>query len=195
MSTKYKFLNPEGIYFVSFAVVGWVDVFTRTKYKEIFLQSMKYCQQHKGLVIHAWCLMTNHVHLIFSGGEPGKPSGILRDLKKYTAIELLKAIASNPKESRKEWRMKIFTQSGKKNSNNSKYQLWQQDNHPVEIYSPKVVSQKLEYVHNNPVNSGIVQKAEHYLYSSARNYSNQKGVIDVEILDIPGSLVGCGYVG
>ncbi|HNE63840.1 MAG: transposase [Saprospiraceae bacterium] len=195
MITKYKFLDPEGIYFVSFATVGWVDVFTRAEYKEIFLESLKYCQQHKGLVIHAWCLMTNHVHLIFSGGEPGKHSGILRDLKKYTAIKLLEAIAANPQESRKEWMMKIFTQAGKENSNNSRYQFWRQDNHPVEIYSPKVVSQKLEYVHNNPVNAGIVQEAEHYLYSSARNYSNQNGLINVENLDIPGSLVGYVNVG
>jgi len=33
MSTKYKFLDPEGIYFVSFATVGWADVFTRLSTK------------------------------------------------------------------------------------------------------------------------------------------------------------------
>ena len=69
MSTKYKFLDPEGIYFVSFATVDWVDVFTRQEYKDIFIDSLKYCQKNKGMIIHAWCLMTNHVHLIFSSNE------------------------------------------------------------------------------------------------------------------------------
>ena len=42
MSTKYKFYNPDGTYFVSFSVVGWLDVFTRDMYREIFLDSLKY---------------------------------------------------------------------------------------------------------------------------------------------------------
>ena len=80
MSTKYKFLDPEGIYFVSFATLGWVDVFTRIAYKEIFVDSLRYCINKKGLILHAWCLMTNHVHLIFSSKESGKHSAILRDI-------------------------------------------------------------------------------------------------------------------
>ena len=61
MSSKYKFHNPEGCYFVTFAVVGWVDVFTRNVYKDILIESWKYCQQKKGLLIHAYVIMTNHV--------------------------------------------------------------------------------------------------------------------------------------
>ena len=119
MSTKYKFVDPEGIYFVSFATVGWVDVFTRTEYKDIFLESIRYCQQHKGMIIHSWCLMTNHVHLIFSSKVSGKHSDILRDLKKYTAYKLLQEIGSNPKESRRDWMKEIFGGAGYNNSNNS----------------------------------------------------------------------------
>ena len=63
MSRNYKFHNPEGLYFVSFAVVEWLDVFTRNKYKDILLQSLSYCQKEKGMEIIAWCIMTNHVHL------------------------------------------------------------------------------------------------------------------------------------
>jgi len=190
MSTKYKFIDPEGIYFVSFATVGWVDIFTRKDYKETFMESLRYCQKQKGMQIHAWCLMTNHAHLIFSSQEPGKHSNILRDLKKYTATTLIKCIKSNPRESRKEWMMKVFRKAGARNSNNSTFQLWQQDNHPIEIYSPKVISQKLQYVHNNPVVEGIVAEPEHYLYSSAMDYAGRQGMIPIEILEIPTSLVG-----
>lgn len=58
MSRSYKFHNPEGLYFVSFAFVGWLDVFTRNEYKDLFLESLSFCQKEKGLEIHAWCIMT-----------------------------------------------------------------------------------------------------------------------------------------
>ena len=63
MSRKYKFHNPEGVYFVSFAVQSWVDVFTRNVYKDILIENLIYCQNNKGLEIFAWSIMTNHVHL------------------------------------------------------------------------------------------------------------------------------------
>ena len=49
MSRKYKFQNPEGVYFVSFAVNRWVNVFTRIEYKQILVDNLEYCQKHKGL--------------------------------------------------------------------------------------------------------------------------------------------------
>jgi len=64
----------------------------------------------------------------------------------------------------------MFERAGKKNSNNSKYQFWQQDNYPIQLMSDAMISQKLSYVHTNPVESGIVLSAEEYLYSSAKNY-------------------------
>ena len=57
----YKIRNKEGIHFITFAVVEWVDVFTRKEYREIVIESIKYCQQEKGLILYAWCLMSNHI--------------------------------------------------------------------------------------------------------------------------------------
>ena len=95
MSTKYKFNNPEGIYFVSFAVVGWIDVFTRQVYRDLFLESLIYCRKEKNLNIHAWVIMSNHVHLIISSKTNGKLAEVMRDLKKYTAYKILKEIKNN----------------------------------------------------------------------------------------------------
>jgi len=83
MSTKYKFHNPEGIYFVSFAVQGWVDVFTRNEYKNILVENLEYCQKNKGLEIYAWCIMSNHVHLIAGAKEGFLLQDIIRDFKKF----------------------------------------------------------------------------------------------------------------
>ena len=92
MSRNYKFHNPEGIYFVSFAVVGWLDVFTRNEYKDLIIESLTFCQKNKGMEIHAWCIMTNHVHLIFRSIENQKPELLLGDFKRFTSRSVINAI-------------------------------------------------------------------------------------------------------
>lgn len=177
----YKIINPEGTYFVSFATVGWVDVFTRPEYKDIVVESLKYCQQHKGLNLYGWCIMTNHVHLLASSAS-GDFSGLLRDIKKHTSVALLKAISNNIQESRKDWMLDIFRKAGEDNSRNSSNQFWRQDNQPKECYSLDFTRQKLDYLHNNPVSAGIVYAAEDYVYSSARNYAGKVGFLKIELL-------------
>jgi len=178
MSRKYKFYNSEGIYFVSFATVNWIDVFTRRCYKDILVDSLRYCQAHKGLELYAWVIMTNHVHLIM-GSTKQDLAGIIRDLKKHTSKQIIKNITENPQESRKEWMLWMFERAGKRNSNNQNYQFWQQHNHPIELTNPTIVAQKLAYLHQNPVEAGFVSEPEDYWYSSAKDYAGQKGFLDL----------------
>jgi putative transposase len=76
----------------------------------------------------------------------------------------------------------IFKNAGAYNSNNKEYQFWQQHNKPVEIYSAAVISQKVDYIHYNPVEEGVVESPEQYLYSSAKNFNEEKGLLDLEPL-------------
>jgi putative transposase len=177
MSRKYKFKDQDKPYFVSFSVVYWIDVFTRDIYRDILLDSLRYCQQHKGLEVYAWVIMTNHIHLIIGRKGEGKMQDIIRDMKKYTSVQLLKAIGENPQESRKEWMLWMFERAGKRNPNNQKHQFWQQDNHPIELSNAEIAEQKLTYLHENPVKAGFVSEIEHYLYSSARDYTGQQGLL------------------
>jgi REP element-mobilizing transposase RayT len=179
----YKVIDQGAMYFVSFAVVGWVDVFARKEYRNVVIESLKYCQEKKGLVIYAWCVMSNHIHLIISAKE-SNVSDVLGDFKKFTSKQILKAIIEHPGESRREWMLEIFKKAGASNSRNMNYQFWQQDNQPKIIYTPDFGRQKLEYVHDNPVEAGIVEKAEEYCYSSARDYYYGKecGLLKVEFL-------------
>ena len=78
MSIKYKFRNQEQLYFISFAVVYWIDLFIRNEYKDILLDSWKYCQANKGMELYAWCIMTSHVHLII-GSHRDKLENIMRE--------------------------------------------------------------------------------------------------------------------
>lgn len=150
-------------------MVEWVDVFTKEEYRDILVESIVWCQKEKGLLLHSWFLMSNHMHLVISATN-NNPSDILRDFKKYTAKKIINARTENLQESRKDWMLKIFKSAGEGNSRNSTYQFWRQDNHPKEMWSEKFTDQKLEYIHNNPVKAGIVDKAEEYIYSSARDY-------------------------
>jgi len=83
VSGKYKIRDQDKIYFVTFSVVQWIDVFTRSVYKEILIENLKYCQGNKGLEIYAWCLMSNHIHLIVGRDGQEKIHDIIRDFKKF----------------------------------------------------------------------------------------------------------------
>ncbi len=183
MDGGYKIRNQSAIHFITFAVVEWVDVFSRKEYRDIVLESIRFCQAEKGLLLHSWCIMSNHLHLIVSA-KNANLSDLLRDFKKYTSKQIVAAIAANPKESRKEWMLEIFKREGAKNSRNSEYQFWRQDNRPMELYSGPFIFQKMNYIHNNAVEAGIVEKPEDYLYSSAKDYKlTQKcGLLDLVFL-------------
>jgi putative transposase len=162
--------------------VNWIDLFIRNEYKEIVINSWKHCQAHKELEVYGWCIMTSHIHMII-GTHGEKLENIMRDMKKHTSIQLKNAIQQHPGESRKEWMLWMMERVGKKNSQNTDFQLWQQDNHPIELTSYQMMHQKLDYIHNNPVEAGIVEKQEDYLYSSARDYYGLPGFLDVILVE------------
>ncbi len=174
-------MNQQQAYFVSFAVVHWIDVFTRSIYCDILIESLKYCQKEKGLILYAWCIMPSHVHLII-GTRGESMQNILRDIKSFTSRSIRKEIHKNPKESRKEWMLSMMTLAGLSNGNNKDWQFWQQNNHPIELSSNSIIDQKLEYIHYNPVSAGYVESPEHWLYSSARSYWGKDGLLDVECI-------------
>lgn len=169
MSEKYK-THSDGLYFVTFSVVGWLDVFTRRVYQEILIDSINYCKQNKQLKIFCYCIMPSHVHFI-TYSENGSLSNVLRDLKAHTAKQLIKAIEENPQESKKELFLKLFKYFGSKSSQNQQMQFWKHDNHPFYLYSNKMIEQKIDYIHNNPVEAGFVNNANEWRLSSANEES------------------------
>jgi REP-associated tyrosine transposase len=92
----YKIRNQENIHSITCAVVGWVDVFTRTRYRDILVNSFQFYQEHKGLLVYSWVIMSNHVHLIVAAKKGSRFSDILRDFKKHTAVEIVFLEQTNP---------------------------------------------------------------------------------------------------
>lgn len=182
MSEKYKFRNPSGIYFITSTIVGWIDLFTKPRYCDIIIDSLKYCQKEKGLIIHAWCIMSSHLHLIVSSNGKEDISTIIRDFKKHTSKAIVEEIKTT-EESRKEWLLRLFEDAGSKLKRISFYKVWQDGNHPIELDTNKMLGQRLDYLHENPVKQGIVYHAEDYCKSSAIDYSGGLGLIEIKLIE------------
>ena len=175
----YKIRDQQAMHFITFATVQWIDVFTRSDYVIILIESLAYCQKEKGLPVHAFCIMPNHLHLIVSAANSNL-SDIIRDFKKFTSAKTLKAIEDNTKESRTNRMLWIFKKAGENNNRNTSYQFWQQENHPIECSTEDTLPTRMNYLDENPVRAGFVWKNEDYRYSSAVDYyTTRKGLLEI----------------
>lgn len=172
-------IKANKTYFITMTVVNWVDVFTRKNHCDLIINALKYCQKEKGLNIFAFCIMSNHIHMLVNANEPFELKDVIRDFKKFTAKNIIAQIMEYP-ESRREWMLKQFEDEAENSVKHKTYKFWQVGNHAIEIYSPKFTWQKINYIHNNPVKAGYVKESSHWVYSSASNYHEMESVLDVE---------------
>ncbi|MEO6884465.1 MAG: transposase [Bacteroidia bacterium] len=182
MTIGYQIKEQDQLYFITLQVVKWVDIFTRQCYRDIIITNLAYCQKNKELQVYAWVIMSNHIHLLVRS-QKEELSSILRDFKSYTSKKIIEEINSC-NESRKEWMLKLFKDAAFKHKRNSEYQFWTHENHAEHIYSNNFMEQKLDYIHNNPVRAGLVEKPEEYSYSSAKDYAGEKGLLEIETVMI-----------
>lgn len=183
MSTKYKFTDATATYFITATVVDWIDVFTRDIYRNILLYSIRHCQQNQGLQVHAWVLMPNHLHMIYSVLDGKDPALVLKNIKSFTALKIIDAIINKPQESRKKWMLDLFEKNGQSNKSNYRFQFWQHENHPVLLDTNKMLDERMKYLHENPVRAGFVSVPEEWLYSSALDYyTERKGLLSLVML-------------
>lgn len=144
------------------------------------IDSLKYCQQKKGLILYGYVIMTNHVHLLFSADESSSAEIFMRDFKKWTTSSIQKELEN---ESRRYIKNLLGKTIFKKWQN--RFQLWQANNFPEIVESRPFFRQKLEYIHLNPVKKGFVNSAEDWKYSSARNWMfGDHSVIKVVTMDL-----------
>jgi REP element-mobilizing transposase RayT len=183
MALKYQIRDQKEWYFVTFTIVDWVDVFIRDTYRNIFLDSVRFCQKDRGLTVGAWVIMTSHVHMIVATNGIRDLRDIIRDLKSFTSRHIRLEIENATYESRNEWMMWHFRRAGYSNPNNKDFQFWIQDNHPIQLSSSDMMRQRINYIHNNPVEAGFVVKAEDWKYSSAHDYTGgTQGLLELVML-------------
>ena len=176
-------IKTNGSYYMTLTVVDWADVFTRKNHKQAIIASLRFCIENKGLNVYAYCLMTNHLHLIANCEEPFQLSNIIRDFKRHSARTILSQIMNEP-ESRRENFVSIFKNAANKSSKSTTFKFWKTGNHAIELYSEKFLWDKINYIHNNPVAKNFVVRPEHWLYSSASNYLEEESILP-EVTVVP----------
>ena len=120
MSTNYRITDSSKPHFLTLTLVEWVDLFTREKYRQIIIDSLKFSIMNKGLVLHAYVIMSNHIHLIASVKSQNlNLTNIIRDIKRYTAKEIYNHLKSDGSESRRNWLVGIFESQGRQSSSNN----------------------------------------------------------------------------
>ncbi len=174
---------PDKGYFITITTVGWLDVFTRLRQKYVIIDSIKYCQKHKGLEVYAYCIMSNHIHMLCKAEENYILSDIIRDLKKFTSKKIIKTILEHS-ESRREWMLDYFSNACKHLKRRQEYKVWQDGYHAEVVNTNRFIKQKINYIHNNPVKDKIVSAPEDYVFSSARNYADLDYELEVVLLDM-----------
>lgn len=177
---QYKIQDQYGYCFLTMTVVYWLDVFTRAEYRDVIVDSLNHCIEHKNLELNAWVVMSNHVHLVgrVNGGQG--MSAFLRDFKKYTSKRILELIEELP-ESRRDWLLDKFSWEARRSKRAENYKLWKDGSHAISLQNIDAMG-KVDYIHMNPVRAHLVQAPEHYIYSSAIDYSGGKGLVKVNVL-------------
>ena len=179
-------LKSDKAYFITMTVVDWIDVFTRQNHREAIIESLKYCQNKKGLIIYAYVIMSNHIHMIIDTKDEIPLKDIIRDFKKFTSKKIITQIQNEP-ESRREWMLKLFEDEAEESTKHKYFKFWQDGNHAIEVYTEKFVWDKINYIHNNPVRAGLVKNQWDWIYSSASNYQDEESILD--IFKIPPRLI------
>jgi REP element-mobilizing transposase RayT len=183
MSTKYKATTTEDAYFITITVVGWIDLFTRLNQKNVIINSLKYCQQNKGLELYAYVIMSSHLHLFCKATDGFILSDVIRDFKKFTSKKIIQTIKQEP-ESRREWMLAYFEKACEHLKREQHYKVWQDGYHAEHIYSNSFMKQKINYIHDNPVKEKLVALPEDYYFSSARNYSGLDNDLEIIVIDL-----------
>lgn len=172
MSSNYKPGDVATPHFVTFSDVGRVDIFSRGLYKEIIPDRLRYCIKQEGLNLHAWVIMTNHVNLIISSDNAKNLTPVAGYQEIFPASTLSKTsrkisrkAVKNACPPAKAGMLNTCVHAGRSNDNNKDIQFWKQDYHPIALNRNEKLKQRLRYLYQNPVESGLLWESWHYKYS------------------------------
>jgi putative transposase len=149
-----KNIKTNSSYFLTMTVADWIDIFSRKNHCDAIIDSLKYCQAHQGLVVFAYCIMSNHLHLVVNVVEPFQLKDTIRDFKKFTSKKILAQIQSDI-ESRRKWLLKAFSDYAIPSAKHDKFKFWQEGNYAIKVYSHDFVWTKINYIQNKSCESGF----------------------------------------
>ena len=170
--SRYRFGDDAYPHFMTWTIVGWLPVFTRQESTKIIYDSWRFLQLEREFQLLGYVILENHVHLIATA--PNLASAV-KCSKSFTAVQIIELL----KKRNARQLLRGLAALKLPNKKQSEHQVWQEGSHPKMIETDEMLWQKLEYIHNNPVERGYVDDPLHWRYSSARNYAGQPGLIEV----------------
>jgi len=170
--SRYTIIDPQLPHFITCTVLHWIPVFTRPETVEIILDSLRFLKQD-GLKIYAYVILENHLHLVAQSKHLDRD---MARFKSHTAKQLIQYLDQN-RVTRILEQLAFYKKAHK---HDRAYQFWQEGLHAEWVQDDTMMLQKIEYIHQNPVKRGYVDKAEHWRYSSARNYLGEAGLLEVD---------------
>lgn len=173
--SRYKIYEPTHPHFLTCTILHWLPIFTNQESVQIIINSLKHLQESDNMNIYAYVILENHLHLVASSDDIRKT---MQKFKSYTAYELLKLL----QEKKATTLLKQLAYHKKAHKIHTTYQVWEEGFHPKLIQSEKMMVEKINYIHQNPVKRGYIEEAEHWRYSSAKNYQGIEGLLRIERL-------------
>ena len=155
-------VSKEWPVFFTATIQHWKWLLDGDQYKEIIISSLDHLVKLQKVKVNAFVLMSNHIHLIWQSLGDHKIRDIEISFKKHTA-KCFKEQLGN------EDRLENYIVYKPDRQHN----FWKRNSLSVELYTPSVYQQKLNYIHLNPVRSGICTSPAEYYYSSAKFYQEQ----------------------
>ncbi len=167
-------------HFLTSTITEWLPVFASEPYFRIITDSLQFCREHKGLLVHAYVIMPTHLHVIGSAHEGYDLSDILRDFRRHTSQAVLRQLDTDGDRLF----LRVFANAGaKQKRDDTQHKVWTEGMHPEALVSEEFFLQKLKYLHENPVRKGLVSKPEHWYYSSASAYIlGEVGPLELDLL-------------
>jgi putative transposase len=192
-------LENRNIYFVTFTILGWKNIFVEVKYIDLIYKWFDYQKKTYENKIHAYVIMPNHFHGIFYLSEKSPNiMKLIQNAKRFLAYEIIKLLKEDCGLRRGspltgdslraveiEEVLKFFSESVNIKKN-AKYKVFEDGFDCKVIYSKKFFLQKLNYIHKNPLQEHwrLTDQAEKFIYSSASNYILAKGKYEVDVITI-----------
>ena len=169
-------LVEEQFFFVTTTIVRYLPIFRRPSYCDILVNNIKYYKEKFHFEVLGYVIMPSHFHWIVEvNPEYGTISDIMRDVKKFTVWQIFDEL-----DRQKEKKYNKIFQEEAIGYKNQERKFWMKRFDDEVIRNQRMFWTKINYIHKNPVEAGLVRRPEAYRYSSARNYMyNDHSILEV----------------
>lgn len=148
--------------FYTSTILNWHHLLEEDKCKNMIVESLQFCIKESKAKLYAFVLMSNHIHLVWQQIPPITKTRLQHSFMTFTAQKIKEDLQKNNP---------TLLESFKVNAKDRMYQIWERNPLTIDLFSPKVFHQKIEYVHYNPVKAGLCLHPDDYYYSSAKFYA------------------------